>query len=276
MDVSVDSQMTAGGPTVAVRKLGGATEMTLPTIDLSNQPDWDLASAAGNLATLNDIFGITEMFGSGEAADGDAEAGETAPADPAQAAAQAERRAALKAKLEEQAAALPGSLTDYALGMVIEKLGEMLESVEVVGDILAFAWSKSVELGEYYKEIQAAPGESFAIPLINHEVVSEHAPSLELKLKEKALGNLEFTISAGVVVDGVLLEVEAGKITGIKIGTAVASGSIDVLGQTLVEAPEGELELPTVISLGDGIPLFGINPEAAAEGDTASSAAAES
>ena len=69
-----------------------------------------------------------------------------------------------------------------------------------------------------------------------------------------------------VVVDGVLLEVENGKITGIKIGNAVASGSIDVLGQTLVEAPEGELELPTIISLGDGIPLFGINPENAAEG----------
>ncbi|MGA1476313.1 MAG: hypothetical protein ACO4AI_14370, partial [Prochlorothrix sp.] len=262
MDVSVDSQLGQGGPNIAINKLGGATEMTMPTIALDNRPDWDTATEEENEGpSFADILALTELFGTEKAEDSGA-------ADSEKKVAQAERRAALQAKLEEQASALPGTLVEYTTGMVIEKLGELLEEIQVVGDLLAFAWSKSVELSEYYKEIQADPGESFAVPLVNHEVVSEQAPSIELKLKEQAIGNLEININAGIVVDGVLLQVENGKITGLKIGNAIASGSIEILGQTLVEAPEVELELPGVISLGEGIPLFGINPETAG-GETA-------
>ncbi len=246
MDVSVDSQMESGDQNIAVNKLGGVTDMTLSSIDLDNQPDWDLASVGENIATLGSFFNVQQLLGNGDGEDGGSDSPE-----------QQKRRAALKAKLEEQAEALPGALQDHAMGMVIEKLGEMLEGIEVVGNILVFAWSKSVELADYYNQIKANPGESFAIPLVNHEVVSEHAPSLELKLKEKVIGNLEFGINFGVVVDGVLLEVKEGIITGIKVGSAVASGSLEMMGQSLVEVPPGELTLGT-IPLGQGIPLAGI------------------
>jgi len=272
--------MVRGQQNVVVKKLGGATDLTMTKIDLANKPQLDLTNTAGNLLTLGSFFGVEEFFGPSETDEEEAPEAEDThneeapqpaePQTPHQTPAQAEHRAALKAKLEQQVSALPGALTDYALDMVIEKLDEMLEGIEVVGDVLAFAWSRTVELAQYYREIQANPGESFAIPLVNHEVVSEHPLSMKVKLKHQLIGNLECTVSFGVVVDGVLLQVENGKITSVKIGAATGSGSINILDQPLMEVPETSLELPTLMSWEDGVALFGITPtdtEDAEEGE---------
>jgi hypothetical protein len=177
-------------------------------------------------------------------------------------AANSEQMKEIKAKIAEESKGqfIPPMLYDKLFDLLIVKIGEVLENIDIGGDILGNAWGKIAELREYRDREQYPPDETFMVPLIDHEVNSEHLPLIELKLKQQLLAKFNIQIAVGLALEGVLLEIQDAKIKKIKIGSCKGIGTISYSEMNLLELPEQEpLELGN-LDLGEGIEI------AAAEG----------
>ncbi|MGA1408746.1 MAG: hypothetical protein ACO37W_03285, partial [Prochlorotrichaceae cyanobacterium] len=275
-------------PVFKVRKQDG-TSLTQAAIALADKTAIEEGllgeDVIGTVATLKEFFGIGEEEEEDAEEEGnepqasDTEAPElpepelpeeaelTAPETTAEAEETEEassRIEAVKAKLAEAAerAGLPPASLEYLYTAAIEKIGEILEEIEIAPDILSTAWSKSLELMEYRELLKdAAPDEAVMVPLVNHEVLSEHTPSIELKFKETLVGQFEVVINFGSVLEGVMLAIEDRKIKRIQVGSATAAGGIEFSGLTLFEMPEKSLDWNQVIDLGEGIAIDRFNRE---------------
>jgi len=162
---------------------------------------------------------------------------------------------------------IPDAFYKKLLETMLEKV-ELLLDIKVT-DILVKTWGESEDLQEDLNAEVEAPEESgeegLDIPLIEHTIVSEHHPSLKLKLGESVdLGELKFTIRIEFVLAGVVLKVKQGKITHLNIGSCTAKGEVIwddlpllVLENTLVELPDWidftQSELPESLDENGGI-----------------------
>jgi hypothetical protein len=167
---------------------------------------------------------------------------------------------AIKAKIAEavEKAGIPPAAVELLYTVAIEKITAILEEIEVFPDILGTVWSKSLELIEYRNLLaNAAPGEPVMIPLVNHEVLLDHAPSIDLKFKDVVVGTFEIPISVGMVLDGVMLAIEDRKIKKIQIGSATGVGGVEFAGLPLYEVPEKTIDFNKKVDLGEGIEIGG-------------------
>ncbi|MEY2978720.1 MAG: beta strand repeat-containing protein [Prochlorotrichaceae cyanobacterium] len=278
MKIALEPRVT-DQPNLIVRKEGGAS-LTQAAIDLADKEAIEEGllgeSFMEKVATLKEFFGMGEeeeetaeetqksQASNAEAAaeTPESEATESEAIDPNQQDPQTEeetnRIEAVKAKIAEAAerAGLPPASLEYLYTAAIEKIGEILEEIEIAPDILSAAWGKSLELMEYRDLLEdAAPGESVMIPLVNHEVLSEQAPSIDLKFKETLVGQFEIVITFGSVLEGVMLAIEDRKIKRLQVGSATATGGIEFSGLPLFEVPEKSLDWNKVIDLGEGIAI---------------------
>lgn len=139
--------------------------------------------------------------------------------------------------LPEQQPGIPPFLKDQLLGVMITKLGETLASIDVIGDIFTKAWGTHGELKKFLSP-QLAPEEIYRIPLNKHEINSEHNPVIEPRFKQQSLGTFAFNIALNLCLEGVILEVQAGRLRRLHIGKCIGSGSLSYNGTTLIELPE--------------------------------------
>ena len=254
---------------LSINKEGGAS-LTEGALALGEKEAWD---AAGEPDDPSELPALAEVFGLGEAEvedEEDSAAAEAADQDAgglgaivADNTAEAPKVnpnaiAAVKAKIEEAAAAagIPDGAVDAIYAVAIEKIGEILSEVDIASGILGTAWSKSFELMEYRDLLAHIQSDgSVMIPLVNHEVLAEQAPSIHLKFQETPVGTFEVNISLGLVINGALVAIEAGKITEIRLGTFSLAGGIEFSGIPFLEVPEMDLEVNKVLRLGNGIQI---------------------
>ena len=142
---------------------------------------------------------------------------------------------------------IPDAFYKKLIELMLEKI-ELLLDIKVT-DILVKTWGESEDLQEDLEAGGEEPEEGgedgLDIPLVEHTIVSEHNPSLQVKLGESVdLGELKFTIRVEFVLAGVVLKVKQGKIIHVNIGSCTAKGelkwddlSLLVLENTLVELP---------------------------------------
>ena len=161
---------------------------------------------------------------------------------------------------EKAAPPIPGFLQDQMVGMMISKLGEILGEVDVVGDILGSAWGKAPEIMEYLSP-DCPPDETYMVPLIEHEITSEHSPAVEPKFKQQSLGEFIFDIALSLMVEGAILEIRAGRIRKIHIGSCTGGGGMGHQGIQLMEFPEQVIDaIKGAIALaGEGLQIGGKN-----------------
>lgn len=153
---------------------------------------------------------------------------------------------------------VPPFLQGQVFRVMLSKLNELLDKVDIIEDILAVTWSKSEELFDYLDTEKYPPDEVFMLPLSEHEVASEHNPSVEPYMKEQSLGKFVFNIGINLIIEGVILEIQGGKIKKIHIGSCVGSGSLGCQDSPLLDIPEKEVEsVGGVVDLGDGIAIKG-------------------
>ncbi|MFZ4664924.1 MAG: hypothetical protein ACOYME_00680 [Prochlorotrichaceae cyanobacterium] len=163
---------------------------------------------------------------------------------------------------EPAAPPIPGFLQDQMVGMMVSKLGEILGEVDVVGDILGSAWGKAPEILEYLSP-DCPPDETYLVPLIEHEITSEHSPAVEPKFKQQSLGEFIFDIALSLMVEGAILEIRAGRIRKIHIGSCTGTGGMGHQGIQLLEFPEQVIEaIKGAITLaGEGLKIGGKTDE---------------
>lgn len=119
------------------------------------------------------------------------------------------------------------------LSQVLKKCPELLELR--FKDILVGGWRKYQQLGQYFDQGKTNPEVTFSVPLINHAIVSEHHPKIEIRINEIQLGQIDFTILLKLELSGIILNIKGGEIDGVKAGNCKCKGSVTCEGIVLFE-----------------------------------------
>jgi hypothetical protein len=142
---------------------------------------------------------------------------------------------------------------DAVKDVLAEKTVEMLDIPMV--NVLFPAWKKYREIMEFADPEKHPPGETSLVSLAEHTVKTEHHPYLQVSYREFEFPKLEFTLSAELTLQGIVLRIQDGKIKEIKEGTMKGKGSLLLEKESVIERPFGSYDLPGSVDLGDGIPL---------------------
>lgn len=150
---------------------------------------------------------------------------------------------------------------DAVKEVLAEKTVEMLD-IPVVR-ILFPAWKKYREIMEFANPEKHPPGETSLVSLVEHTVKTEHHPYLQVSYHGLEFPKIEFTLSAELTLQGIVLRIQDGKIKEIKEGTIEGKGSLLLEKESVLERPFGSYDLPGKVDLGGGIPLGDSEPERA-------------
>jgi hypothetical protein len=148
---------------------------------------------------------------------------------------------------------------DAVKEVLAEKTVEMLD-IPIV-KILFPAWKKYREIMEFADPEKHPPGETSLVSLAEHSVKTEHHPYLKVSYRGFEFPKIEFTLSAELILQGIVLRIQDGKIKEIKEGTIKGKGSLLLEKESVIETPFGSYDLPGSVDLDGGIPLGDPNPE---------------
>jgi hypothetical protein len=139
------------------------------------------------------------------------------------------------------------------LDSIIQKTIDMLD-IKVL-DIMIKAWNKYKILLKYRDRKKYPPNETFLVPLAEHTIQSEHRPSLDILVNDQPVGNIEFSITFSIMLEGIILKIQDGKIKGITTGTCKGKGTLACENVVILEKKTESIPLPGSIDLGEGIPI---------------------
>jgi hypothetical protein len=122
---------------------------------------------------------------------------------------------------------------------------------EVVGGAFR-AWRT---LREYRDAKTHPPDEVALVPLLTHTIESTHHPYLEILIDGLPPRRIPFEVRLALVIDGATLQVQAGRIREIRVGSCKGEGSLSCGAMVLVEPKSRSIPLPGVIRFGDGVPI---------------------
>lgn len=118
------------------------------------------------------------------------------------------------------------------------------------------AWSRYQELRKYRDPEEYPPDETFLVPLAEHTIHLDYAPSIEPLVNDVSLGEVSFAVSLEATLKGAILKIQAGRILEIAVGSCEAKGSIAWEDVTLLERETEPIALPGVMDLEDGILIY--------------------
>lgn len=152
------------------------------------------------------------------------------------------RKVEIKEKLEnlkkDLIAVDKGINWDLFLDEIMEASSRFLDVK--VKDILEKAWGKYKEISQYLDAEKYPGDEVFLIPLVEHTVVSEHHPKIEIKLDEIMVIDIDFEIVLTLFLSGILVKISKGKIQGLKSGKCICKGTFSCEGILLIEKESRE------------------------------------
>ena len=108
--------------------------------------------------------------------------------------------------------------------------------------ILEKAWEKYEEVSQYLDTEKYGNENTFLIPLMEHTVVSDHHPKIELSLGEIHLADIDFDIHLELILNGVVLKIGQGKIQGVNAGKCKSKVSLSCEEILLFEDESREFE----------------------------------
>jgi hypothetical protein len=145
----------------------------------------------------------------------------------------------IKKRVEQDAGVKWGLSWDFLVGKLIDALGDKIP------DIIGKAWAKFKEIQEYTDEEKYPPETPSLVPLFERTVTAEFQPHIEIKFKNVPLPmKINFDIELSLVIKGVNLQIQGGKIAGIRGGSCMGSGVIKWKGIKIVSKETPEFNLP--------------------------------
>jgi len=123
---------------------------------------------------------------------------------------------------------------------IIETSSKLLDTK--LKTILENAWDKYNEVQKYLDKEKYNTDEVFLIPLIEHTIVSEHHPKIEIRLSEIHLADIDFEVILTLFLSGIILKISEGKIQGVKAGKCKSKGTFSCEGVVLFEDESPEFE----------------------------------
>ncbi len=124
-----------------------------------------------------------------------------------------------------------------------------------VSEILLRAWKNCRDLSKYRDAQQYPPDRFYLAPLLEHSITSKHKPEIVVEIEPLFKQTIPFDITLKLTLKGFTLEIQAGKITKIHTGTCKGSGTVQCMNLTLLEKASGDITLPGIIDLGEGVSI---------------------
>lgn len=156
----------------------------------------------------------------------------------------------LRKSLEQKLKGLQWSLAREEICGQIQSLLQL-----DLGGILLRAWKTYSELLNYTDPHRYPPERSYLVALAEHEVKSNHKPALEILVNGEVLGKIPFQVDLALVLKGVVLKIQAGRIKTVRTGSCQARGSLKCENLLLLEKKTQVIELPGLIDLGEGVAI---------------------
>lgn len=140
-----------------------------------------------------------------------------------------------------------------ALPEPAEKIGELF-NIEIP-DIMLAAWKKLDALKKYADTSQYAPEEIIYADLAEHTITGELHPYLQIQVRNIPVKRIEFTMNLSLVMKGMILRIQNGRIKEIRTGNCEIKGKVEYQDLLLAEKAFEPIQLPGSINLGEGIPI---------------------
>ena len=152
----------------------------------------------------------------------------------------------IRKELKEAAGKQPAAMSARQLqGPISQLLGESLL------DIIVRAWNENHLFEKFLDPDQYDPDESVLISLKKHSLTSSHRPHVDVSLNGKVLGRIDFAIELALTLEGVILELRAGKLRELRVGKLQGSGTLKCEDLVLVRRDTGPVDFPGTIRFDD-------------------------
>jgi len=136
---------------------------------------------------------------------------------------------------------------------IARKLEEMFDIR--LTDLLASAWKDYQELTECADPTKHPADETISLPLVDHSIETSLRPCLDVTIGPQPPIRIEFEITCGLDLKGLVLKIQDAAIQAIRVGSCRAKASVKCAGITLIQRETKELDLPGRIVLPRGIPI---------------------
>jgi hypothetical protein len=143
--------------------------------------------------------------------------------------------------LAELADKTPGG-TEALKAAVSEAMEEIFGAP--LADMLQTSWGKVEGLSKALATSRKDPKTVVPFPLLDHTVNTVHTPTIEVHFGRKRLAELPLEIELNLVLKGVALDLQDGRIAGIRSGECSGQGVCTFAGHTLIERKTSAIPLP--------------------------------
>lgn len=147
----------------------------------------------------------------------------------------------------------PESFYDDLCEMMLENLSELLD-IDLLKGIFIPAWRQHPDLQEY-RDFTKHPADEIAlVPLVDHSIVTTHAPKIEPTVGGRSLGEIKFDVKGEFYIKGAILQVRDAKIQKIRFGGIDGTGTLSLAGVSFLEKV-GNLDISGNLDLQEAVPI---------------------
>ena len=133
-----------------------------------------------------------------------------------------------------------------ALPDVAEKVAELFEIP--IPDIFLTSWKKAESIKALLDESRSAPETVMNTELGEHAINSVHRPHIEIRIQNKTVKKIEFTLKMSFYLKGFVLKIQNGAIRGIQTGQCEVKGKIEYKDLVIAEKKFAPITLPGALS----------------------------
>src|SRR6266852_6065144 len=188
--------------------------------------DTEGAAAAESAPTVREIFALPEK--------------ETDPSD--------DRWKEFQERIDKE---VKGIKWTAAMPDLASKVCELLDIK--IPNILVAAWKKAKELQTVLEKSKATPDEVVCLELTEHNINSEHKPSLDVRIKGATVKKIELGVQLGFKLKGFVLKIQNGGIKEMQTGHCEARGTIKYGTLAIAEKKLEPIKLPFSIPIPSSI-----------------------
>lgn len=136
---------------------------------------------------------------------------------------------------------------------IVEKIAGLLD-IKLL-DIWLAAWKKCHELQQFAEHQKYSKEEPIPVRLVEHEIVSEHHPVLEIDVAGLVVQRLTFDLVATLELTGCELTIQGGRIKEVLVGKYKGVVTLEWNKLQITKVETDEVRFGEPIPLGEGIPL---------------------
>ena len=163
----------------------------------------------------------------------------------------------LNAELE-RVVANNGGLASPLSGLLRRRAAEAVAAVLDIdlGTLALDGWAKYDRLHDAARRSSEPGAEPERVRLVEHQIISTHAPALEIYVNGALLATINLGLEVEINVHGLDAEIRSARLTALRTGDVDVRATLSFEGSAVVER-ERSYDVGALLPLNSGVPLTG-------------------